>query len=73
MPEVIQVGGEAVGSDPVGPPFDLELEQAEFDADLEDVPAVAGADLSGDHLARAGLIGAQQAPASSPLGKSPPS
>ncbi len=42
---------------PVGTAPDLHLEHAELDPDLEDRPAVAGADLARDRLARLGSYG----------------
>ena len=44
MPQVIEVGHEAMRPKPVGATADLELKDAELDADLQNHAAVAGAD-----------------------------
>ena len=46
MAEVVEVGGEAVRSDAVGPALGLHLEEAQLDADLEHGTAVSGSDLA---------------------------
>ena len=76
MAEIVEVRREAVRADAVGPAFDLELEQAQFDPDLEHVPAVPGPDLPGDHLAGVGFIrptlqGLVDIPAHRPLPRRP--
>ena len=55
--EIVEIGGEAVRTRPVGPAGDLELEDAELDPDLQHAPPVAGADFAGQNLARLGVIG----------------
>ncbi len=57
VPEVVEVGGEAVGTDAVGPADALHLEDAEFDADLDDGATVAGTHFARRDLARMGFVG----------------
>ena len=45
-----------MGPQAIGPAADLELEHAQFDPDLQDRPAVAGANLAGQDLAGLGVI-----------------
>ena len=56
MAQVIEISREPMRPQPVGRPTDLELKHAELDPDLQDHPAVAGADLSRQDLAGLGII-----------------
>ena len=56
MAQVVEIRGEPMGPQAVGPAADFELEHAQLDPDLQDRPAVAGADLAGQDLAGLGVI-----------------
>ena len=56
MAQVVEIGGEPMRPQAIGPAADLELEHAQLDPDLQDRPAVAGADLAGQDLAGLGVV-----------------
>src|SRR5262249_11711028 len=56
VPQVVEIGGESVGADAIGPAADLELGHPPLDANLPGRPAGAGADLAGEDFPGFGVV-----------------